>query len=358
MALVAAFPAGAQVPAPPKTPTAEGWGGSAASVDPLATQTAIDVLRYGGNAVDAAVAAAGVLGVVEPFSCGIGGGGFMVIYDAQRHKVDTIDSREAAPAGLTKTSFEPYQATQPVHRGLRERAERRRARHRGRLGEGAQALRLPLAALAAPARPADRPRGLRRRPDLQRAGRPATRTSSTTSPRRGTSTSPGGDRRRRSARSSATPTWRETYRRIGNDPDRFYRGGDRARHRADRAAPAGGAGLRPPARRAPRLDDPARTSRATTRSAASPTKIDYRGLDVYGMGPPSSGGTTVGEALNILEGFPIVPACPASRRCTATSRRPSSPTPTATRTSPTRPSSTCRCAGCSPTRFAARAAAR
>jgi gamma-glutamyltranspeptidase / glutathione hydrolase len=35
-----------------------------------------------------------------------------------------------------------------------------------------------------------------------------------------------------------------------------------------------------------------------------PTRIDYRGLDVYGMGPPSSGGTTVGEALNILEGFP------------------------------------------------------
>ena len=101
MALVAAFPAGAQVGAePPKTPTAEGRGGSAATVDPLATQTAIDVLRSGGNAVDAAVAAAGVLGVTEPFSCGIGGGGFMVIYDAKRRKVDTIDSREAAPADL------------------------------------------------------------------------------------------------------------------------------------------------------------------------------------------------------------------------------------------------------------------
>ncbi len=82
MVLVAAFPARAQVPDPPKTPVAEGTGGSAATVDPLATQAAIDTLRSGGNAVDAAVAAAGVLGVVEPFSCGIGGGGFMVVYDA------------------------------------------------------------------------------------------------------------------------------------------------------------------------------------------------------------------------------------------------------------------------------------
>ena len=66
--------------------------GAAASVDPLATETAIEILRKGGNAVDAAVAAAGVLGVVEPFSCGIGGG-FMVIYRASDGLVTTIDSR-------------------------------------------------------------------------------------------------------------------------------------------------------------------------------------------------------------------------------------------------------------------------
>src|SRR3954447_5012318 len=105
MALVAAFPAGAEVPAPPKTPVAVGTGGSAATVDPLATQAAIKTLRSGGNAVDAAVAAAGVLGGVEPFSCGIGGGGFMVIYSARNHKVDTIDSRETAPAGMPENAF-------------------------------------------------------------------------------------------------------------------------------------------------------------------------------------------------------------------------------------------------------------
>ena len=108
MALVAAFPAAGAVPEPPKTPTAVGSGGSASTVDPLATQTAIDVLRSGGNAVDAAVAAAGVLGVTEPFSCGIGGGGFMVIYDAKHRRVDTIDSREAAPARMDENSLFPY----------------------------------------------------------------------------------------------------------------------------------------------------------------------------------------------------------------------------------------------------------
>ena len=73
------------------------------------------------------------------------------------------------------------------------------------------------------------------------------------------------------------------------------------------------------------------------------------------MGPPSSGGSTVGEALNILEGCRRTER-PHERRCTATSRRPSSPTPTATRTSPTRPTSTCRCAACSRTRSRASAA--
>ncbi len=172
MVLVAAFPARAQVQEPPKTPTAVGTGGSASTVDPLATQTAIDVLRSGGNAVDAAVAAAGVLGVTEPFSCGIGGGGFMVIYDAKRGKVDTIDSREAAPAELDEDDFVPY-----IGDDARFQAARVSGLSVGvpgtvaRLGQGAQALRLALAARAAQARPADRPPGLRHRRDVRRPGR-------------------------------------------------------------------------------------------------------------------------------------------------------------------------------------------
>src|SRR4051794_13589248 len=91
--------------APAKQPTADGTGGAAATVDPLATRAAIDVLRRGGNAIDAAVAAAGVLGVVEPYSCGIGGGGFMPISPARARVVPTIDSREPAPAAMTATAF-------------------------------------------------------------------------------------------------------------------------------------------------------------------------------------------------------------------------------------------------------------
>src|SRR5688500_16727920 len=110
--LVGVQGAGAQEPA--KTPTAIGTGGAAASVDTLGTRAAVDVLRRGGNAVDAAVAAAGVLGVVEPFSCGIGGGGFMVIR-TPGGKVTTIDGRETAPATMKPDSFMENGAVLPFN---------------------------------------------------------------------------------------------------------------------------------------------------------------------------------------------------------------------------------------------------
>src|SRR5690349_13776722 len=99
--LALAAPAAAQE----RQPTANGTDGAAASVDPLATQAAIDVLRGGGNAFDAAIAAASVLGVVEPYSCGIGGGGFMVLRDGDSGRITTIDSREKAPAAMKPDSF-------------------------------------------------------------------------------------------------------------------------------------------------------------------------------------------------------------------------------------------------------------
>src|SRR5215218_7643964 len=99
-ALAGAQGAGAQE----KMPTARGTGGAAATVDALGTKAAIDTLKAGGNAIDAAVAAAGVLGVTEPFSCGIGGGGFMVIRTA-KGKVTTIDGREKAPRAMRPDSF-------------------------------------------------------------------------------------------------------------------------------------------------------------------------------------------------------------------------------------------------------------
>src|SRR4051794_13703485 len=102
-ALLAGAPA-ALGQSPAKSPSARGTGGAAATVDALATNAAIRELNRGGNAVDAAVAAAGVLGVTEPFSCGIGGGGFMVIRTA-KGKVTTLDGREKSPATMKPDSF-------------------------------------------------------------------------------------------------------------------------------------------------------------------------------------------------------------------------------------------------------------
>ncbi|MBW3604325.1 MAG: gamma-glutamyltransferase [Actinobacteria bacterium] len=82
---------------PRKDPVAIGRGGAVSTVDPTATAAGIKVLRRGGNAVDAAVAVAATLGVTEPYSAGIGGGGFMLVYLAESDEVVVIDGREEAP---------------------------------------------------------------------------------------------------------------------------------------------------------------------------------------------------------------------------------------------------------------------
>lgn len=90
---------------PPREPVAAGFGGAVASVDPDATAIGLDVLRRGGNAVDAAIATAAALGVTEPYSAGVGGGGFLVSYDARTGTVHTLDGRETAPAAMTQDAF-------------------------------------------------------------------------------------------------------------------------------------------------------------------------------------------------------------------------------------------------------------
>lgn len=107
----------------PKVATMTGSGGAVASVDPVASQVGIDVLRAGGNAVDAAVATAAALGVTEPYANGIGGGGFFVYYDAKKKEVTTLDGRETAPAGLHERSFiepdgKPMEFWKAVNSGL------------------------------------------------------------------------------------------------------------------------------------------------------------------------------------------------------------------------------------------------
>lgn len=77
----------------------------AAAANPHAVEAALEILREGGSAVDAAIAAELVLGLVEPQSSGIGGGGFMLFYDAESERISGYDGREWAPTGARPNMF-------------------------------------------------------------------------------------------------------------------------------------------------------------------------------------------------------------------------------------------------------------
>ena len=98
-------PTAAAAAAPAKKATSEGYGGAVSTVDPYATKIGLQVLKRGGNAVDAAVATAAALGLTEPFSAGIGGGGYFVYYNAKSGKVKTLDGRETAPKRMPNDAF-------------------------------------------------------------------------------------------------------------------------------------------------------------------------------------------------------------------------------------------------------------
>jgi gamma-glutamyltranspeptidase/glutathione hydrolase len=68
-----------------------------ASAHPLATQAGIDILNQGGNAFDAAIAVTATLAVVEPYSSGLGGGGFYLLHQVENDRYVMLDARERAP---------------------------------------------------------------------------------------------------------------------------------------------------------------------------------------------------------------------------------------------------------------------
>lgn len=93
-------------PKPTAAPQVEGQKHAVATEHEAATRIARDVLRNGGDAVDAAVAAALALGVATPTACGIGGGGFAVVYRQKTKEVYVLDFRETAPAGADLAALE------------------------------------------------------------------------------------------------------------------------------------------------------------------------------------------------------------------------------------------------------------
>lgn len=97
------LPRAAAFPEPPAEPV---YAHAAVAADhPLASQAGVEILKQGGNVVDAAVATAFTLSVVRPASCGIGGGGFLLFWDAAKGKSVAIDYRETAPARAARDMY-------------------------------------------------------------------------------------------------------------------------------------------------------------------------------------------------------------------------------------------------------------
>ena len=283
-----------------KDPTATGYGGAVSTVDPEASAAAIEVLRKGGNAADAAVAAAATLGVTEPYSAGIGGGGYFVFYNAKTGKVGTIDGRETAPAAMPNDAFidkatgQPYRFTpELVTSGVSvgvpgTPATWERALDRWGTLDLGDALE-PAIDVASRGFVVDE---TFRQQTLDNKARFEAFTST------GSLFLPGGDA---PAVGSVfqNPDLAETYRLLAKKGTRAFYGGPLA-------AEIAGTVQAPPKTATTTLPVPA--GHLTVADLASysaldqvPTHVEYRDLDVYGMAPSSSGGTTVGEALNILD---------------------------------------------------------
>ena len=88
-----------------KTAIAKNW--MAVTANPYASQAAAQMLNNGGSAIDAAIAAQLVLGLVEPQSSGIGGGGFLLHWDKEQNALISFDGRETAPKAVNKDHFQP-----------------------------------------------------------------------------------------------------------------------------------------------------------------------------------------------------------------------------------------------------------
>ncbi|RVX47601.1 gamma-glutamyltranspeptidase/glutathione hydrolase [Nonomuraea polychroma] len=281
-----------------KVPVAKGYGGAVATVDLDASKAALSVLRKGGNAVDAAVAAGAVLGVTEPYSAGLAGGGFMVYYDARQRKVFTIDGRETAPQAMTSTSLEGIPFAEAVTSGL---------------------------SAGVPGTVANWDLALRRfgTISLKQALQPAIEVAS-----KGflvdqtfhDQTAANADRFKDFTSTAAlylpngapppvgsvfrNPELADTYRELAKRGPGWLYGGQLGKDivatvKQPPVTPGTTRNVRPGLMELADL----RAYRALMRE---PTKISYKGMDVYGMAPPSSGGSTVGEALNILESLPEV----------------------------------------------------
>jgi gamma-glutamyltranspeptidase/glutathione hydrolase len=298
--VLAAVPtaAAARTHAAGKRAVATGSGGAVASAEVNASRAGIWVLRHGGNAIDAAVATASTLGVTEPFVAGPGGGGYMVIYLAKQHRVITIDGREMCPAKCSPKLFlngkgKPLPFENARRSGLSVGvpgmvATWARAVHKFGKRSFAEDLS-PAIGRARRGFVVDKNFHQQEQaslPDLQ----------SFTSSRRLFLTKAGkplpiGTRLK-------NPDLARTYTQLAKRGPSYLYGGALGAEVAKTVQhpPVSGSSTF-------RIRHGIMTKRDLANYVAKtqrPTHVNYRGLDVYGMAPSSSGGITVGEALNIL----------------------------------------------------------
>ncbi len=287
------------LPAAAKTPVATGTGGAVATISEPASQAAIAILNKGGNAVDAAVAAAATLGVTDPFSCGIGGGGFMVIYLARDKRVITIDHRETAPASFTPTVFQKdgkeLDFDTVVASGMSVGVPGTvRGWHEALDRYGSMSFKQVLAPAIDVAskgfKVSDTFSHLVQGNEAKFALFPATAALYL---KNGKAIPAGATLR--------NPDLAKAYRELAAGGVKAFYSGHMARAIVDAVnTPASAPGKQVAAGKMTLADLANYEARLR-----QPVHSTYRGYDVYGMPLPSSGGVAVAEALNILEGYDL-----------------------------------------------------
>ncbi|MCD2181287.1 gamma-glutamyltransferase [Rhizobium sp. GN54] len=266
-----------------------------AAANPIAAATGAEILKQGGSAIDAAVAVQTVLGLVEPQSSGLGGGAFLVYYDAGRKRLVTLDGRETAPQRATPKLFldkdgQPMEFMDAVVGGrsvgtpgtvrLLQEAHNRYGRMDWRrlfepaaaLAEAGFAVSPRLAALIAEEGDGLKTFEATREYFFDAAGAPL-----------------------KAGAILKNPAYAATLRAIADGGANAFYSGPIAEAIVDtvRMAP-GNPGVLV-------LNDLA-GYRVRTRE---PVCIAYRAFDVCGMGPPSSGAVAVGQTLGMIENFDI-----------------------------------------------------
>ncbi|WP_100640382.1 gamma-glutamyltransferase [Marinobacter salexigens] len=265
--------------------------GMVATSHTLATEVALEVLKNGGNAVDAAVTAGFALAVTQPRSGNIGGGGFMLISKGDGTEPEAIDYREKAPSGATETMYQDESGEVVKNRsrfthlaagvpgtvaGLALALER----------HGTLSLKQALAPAIKLARdgfivPKRFSEGLEQaRERLQRW--PATQA---TFYKEDGSAWQAGERFRQ-------PELADTLQRIADDGVKGFYEGETATLIVEEMERHGGLITR-------------QDLENYQPAVRTPVHGNYRGYDIYSMSPPSSGGAHIVQILNVLEGYPI-----------------------------------------------------